>query len=513
MKKRALAFALALSSLSCPVALAQGPAPPPYAGGAHSSPPISPPRAARPTPTSAAASAALPEADYATALIEFRRAYEIDPRYQVLYNVGETHDQLQDYAERSQDLRASTSATGSARMLGRPPRRVQKEIDKLRTRVASLEVTLNLPDVEISVDDVPVGKSPLPAPLVVSAGRPQGDRDPGERQARRSPSSSTWPAATTESSRSPSSDEAGPPRHGAREPPTSRPRPGGAVGGHRGAGGGRGGDRRAGARLLERSQDQARRVPRRQPGRHLERAHARRSPSPSPPTSSSVQRRRCPAWISIVPHRDVREARTDKSADKASRAAVAPLLLTPPLSPRGLPSRPARGRSAERRALGHLLNRRTFAMQTSTSPAPRPRPTPRAGSVARRRRGGARDDLLVLVHRRHAQSQQCQTTADCQPCSPRPARSATDHAHLRRRGHRHDRQRRQQQHHRRRAAGGCDVDGGIDGGGCYACPPTSDPEYLNACTTGCIAFDNTRVTKLDGGVLPPLPLPGPDGGM
>jgi hypothetical protein len=62
---------------------------------------------------------------------------------------------------------------------------------------------------------------------------------------------------------------------------------------------------------------------------------------------------------------------------------------------------------------------------------------------------------------------------------------------------------------------GCDVDGGIDAGGCYNCPPTSDPEFLNACTDGCIAFDNNlRVTLLDGGVLPPLNDAGPnDAGM
>jgi hypothetical protein len=50
--------------------------------------------------------------------------------------------------------------------------------------------------------------------------------------------------------------------------------------------------------------------------------------------------------------------------------------------------------------------------------------------------------------------------------------------------------------------------------GCYACTPTDNTTLLNACTTGCIDFDNTRVKGLlpDGGV-PLLPVPGPDGGM
>jgi hypothetical protein len=56
------------------------------------------------------------------------------------------------------------------------------------------------------------------------------------------------------------------------------------------------------------------------------------------------------------------------------------------------------------------------------------------------------------------------------------------------------------------SGGGCDVDGGIQGGGCYNCAPTNDEELLNRCTDGCIGFDNKRVTLLpDGGQLPPLP--------
>jgi hypothetical protein len=48
---------------------------------------------------------------------------------------------------------------------------VQKEIDKLRTRVATIDVTTNVPDVDIAVDDISMGKTPLTAPLLVSAGR------------------------------------------------------------------------------------------------------------------------------------------------------------------------------------------------------------------------------------------------------------------------------------------------------------------------------------------------------
>jgi hypothetical protein len=66
----------------------------------------------------------------------------------------------------------------------------------------------------------------------------------------------------------------------------------------------------------------------------------------------------------------------------------------------------------------------------------------------------------------------------------------------------------------------CDVDGGIAGGGCYndslsACPLSAEnanAQLLNACTTGCVPFDDTTVKGLVDGGLPGLPNP-PDGGL
>ena len=52
-----------------------------------------------------------------------------------------------------------------------------------------------------------------------------------------------------------------------------------------------------------------------------------------------------------------------------------------------------------------------------------------------------------------------------------------------------------------------DTTGCTGDGGCWACAPTTDLQYLNHCTgSSCSHFDNTRATRLqpDGG-LPPLP--------
>lgn len=46
-----------------------------------------------------------------------------------------------------------------------------------------------------------------------------------------------------------------------------------------------------------------------------------------------------------------------------------------------------------------------------------------------------------------------------------------------------------------------------DGIPCYGCKPQKPSDVLNTCTDAeCVPFDNTRVTKLVDGKLPPLPV-------
>jgi tetratricopeptide (TPR) repeat protein len=108
------------------------------------------------------------EADYRAALVEFRRAYDIAPKTAVLYNIGQTYYQLQNYAAALIMLqRYVTESPASAPHASE----VQQTIDILRTRVGSLAITTNVPGCEISVDDELVGKTPLTEPVLVSIGR------------------------------------------------------------------------------------------------------------------------------------------------------------------------------------------------------------------------------------------------------------------------------------------------------------------------------------------------------
>jgi tetratricopeptide (TPR) repeat protein len=107
------------------------------------------------------------EADYQAALVEFKRAYGTVPNPTVLYNIGETEYQLQDYAGA---LAAFTRYLSDAPQSA--PHRVEVEasVELLKTRVGRLSVVTIPAGAEVSVDDAVQGKTPLADRLVVSVG-------------------------------------------------------------------------------------------------------------------------------------------------------------------------------------------------------------------------------------------------------------------------------------------------------------------------------------------------------
>jgi len=108
------------------------------------------------------------ESDYRAALVEFKRAYETAPNPAVLYNIGQTHYQLQNYAAALAILErylAESGPNASHRS------EVEQTIETLRGRVGKLELTTNVPDCEVSIDDETIGKTPLAQAPLVSLGR------------------------------------------------------------------------------------------------------------------------------------------------------------------------------------------------------------------------------------------------------------------------------------------------------------------------------------------------------
>ncbi len=110
------------------------------------------------------------EADFRAALIEFKKAFEIAPNFRVQYNIGQTCLELQDYACA---LGAFQHYLKDGDKEVPPARRkdVEKEVTRLATLVAHVRVSVSREGAEVSVDDISVGKSPLPQALTVGAGR------------------------------------------------------------------------------------------------------------------------------------------------------------------------------------------------------------------------------------------------------------------------------------------------------------------------------------------------------
>jgi hypothetical protein len=110
------------------------------------------------------------EGDFRAALVEFRKAYELSPTYKVHFNIGQVCFQMQDYACALKSLSAYLKE-GGVGVTGDRRAQVEHDLERLQARVARIDVSTNVPDVDVSVDDVYIGRTPLPAPVVVSAGR------------------------------------------------------------------------------------------------------------------------------------------------------------------------------------------------------------------------------------------------------------------------------------------------------------------------------------------------------
>jgi hypothetical protein len=110
------------------------------------------------------------EGAFDAALTEFQRAYELSPSYRILYNIGQVYRQTNDYAGALRSYERYL-AEGKAEIDAKRRSEVEQEVSQLRARVATLQISVNVPGAEVSVDDVSVGKSPISQGVTVNAGR------------------------------------------------------------------------------------------------------------------------------------------------------------------------------------------------------------------------------------------------------------------------------------------------------------------------------------------------------
>lgn len=109
------------------------------------------------------------EGDLAAAMVEFQRAYELEPSYRLLYNLAQVSYEQRDYAQAERYFR-DYLAQGKAEI--EPARRqdVQDELQRLKGRVADVWLRPNRSDAQLFIDERPVGRAPLAKPVRVSAG-------------------------------------------------------------------------------------------------------------------------------------------------------------------------------------------------------------------------------------------------------------------------------------------------------------------------------------------------------
>jgi len=110
------------------------------------------------------------EQDFPNALIEFRRAYELQPSYRILYNLGQVCFQLTEYACALRNFEKYLKEGGASVPSDRRAE-VERDMAKLQTRIGRLQIITNTPGVDISIDDTYIGRTPLDTPVPVAAGR------------------------------------------------------------------------------------------------------------------------------------------------------------------------------------------------------------------------------------------------------------------------------------------------------------------------------------------------------
>lgn len=106
------------------------------------------------------------DGDFRGALVEFKKAYTVWPRANVLYDIGQTEYQLLDYASALRTMERYLAETGA----NAPHRQeVEAAVEVLRGRVGRILLTSD-PACDVTIDDQPAGTTPIEGSILVSVG-------------------------------------------------------------------------------------------------------------------------------------------------------------------------------------------------------------------------------------------------------------------------------------------------------------------------------------------------------
>lgn len=110
------------------------------------------------------------DSDFNGALFEFERAYASKPDYRLLYNIGVTRLETNDYAGAKQALEQYLEAGGDE-IADERRDEVKSQLQTLAARVGTLTIECDHDGASVMVDGEAIGTTPLADPLVVNLGR------------------------------------------------------------------------------------------------------------------------------------------------------------------------------------------------------------------------------------------------------------------------------------------------------------------------------------------------------
>lgn len=112
------------------------------------------------------------DADYRSALVEFQEAYRVAPNARLLFNIGQTYDELQDFAGAVKAFRDYLGGAGSSITQARRTE-VEKDLLRLEAHVATVDISVSEAGADVLAEGdrrIELGKSPLSAPALLNGG-------------------------------------------------------------------------------------------------------------------------------------------------------------------------------------------------------------------------------------------------------------------------------------------------------------------------------------------------------
>jgi len=110
------------------------------------------------------------EGDLTAAMVELKRAYEIEPSFRLLYNLAQVAYEQRDYAAAERYFKDYLDQ-GKTQIEIERRIEVERELERLKGRVADIYLRTNVGGAQLFIDDHPIGTEPMEKPVRVSVGR------------------------------------------------------------------------------------------------------------------------------------------------------------------------------------------------------------------------------------------------------------------------------------------------------------------------------------------------------